>query len=171
MDDPTPVRAAHERRRGPRSTAGISVLELMVALAVLAVLAGIGAVNLRTPGPQLFANDLRALVQQARHEAVKRNEPVAVRWDAAGPRFVTTVPDDDAHPCRDGTVLAQRRLDEYPRLSITTTFVDGEGVVWLPSGHARSCQLLAFDRAIATIRDGSSERTVVVTLTGRVEIQ
>ena len=143
----------------------------MVALAVLAVLAGIGAVNLRTPGPQLFANDLRALVQQARHEAVKRNQPIAVRWDAAGARFVTTVPENASAPCAAGSEIAQRRLDEYPRLSITTTFVDGEGVVWLPSGHARSCQLMAFERAIATIRDGSSERTVVVTLTGRVEIQ
>ena len=146
------------------------MLEVLAVVAVVGILATIGFVNLRTPGPQLFANDLRALVQQARHEAVKRNVPVAVMWDAAGGRFVTTLPAGGG-PCDGGTELAQRRLTEYPRLTITTTFVDGEGVVWLPNGHARSCELRAFERAIATIRDGRTVRTVVVTLTGRVEIE
>lgn len=156
---------------GSERQAGISVLEVMVTLAVLGILLTIGATNLRTPGPQLFANDLRALVQQARHEAVKRNEPTAVLWDAGAARFVMRLAANTSAPCDGGTELAQRRLAEYPRLSITTTFRNGEGVVWLPSGHARSCALLAFERAIATVRDERTERTVVVTLTGRVEIE
>ena len=152
------------------SRLGVTVLEIMMAIAVVGILASIGYVNLRTPGPQLFANDLRALVQQARHEAVKRNQPVAVLWDASGRRFVTSVPSGSPW-CEVGVQLAERRLAEYPRLSIETTFVDGEGVVWLPSGHARSCEMRSFERAIAFIEDGSSSKTVVVTLTGRVEIQ
>jgi Tfp pilus assembly protein FimT len=143
---------------------------MLIVMAVIGILAAIGFVSLRTPGPQLFANDLRALVQQARHEAVKRNVPVAVRWDASGGRFVTTVSATES-ACGAGTELAQRSLAEYPRLTIATTFVDGEGVVWLPSGQARSCTLRAFDDAIATIGDGRTQRTVIVTLTGRVEIE
>lgn len=158
-------------RSGPAATrAGVSVLEIIMVVAVLGILLAIGPVMLRTPGPQLFANDLRAMVQQARHEAVKRNQPVAVLWDAPGRRFVTSVPDGTPW-CDLGVQLAERRLSEYPRLTIETTFVDGEGVVWLPSGHARSCELRSFERAIAIIRDGSMTRTVIVTLTGRVEIE
>ncbi len=149
---------------------GVTLLEVLAVMGVLGVLLSIGALTLRTPGPQLFANDLRALVQQARHEAVKRNQPVAVLWDAQARRFVTSLPGGEV-VCEMGTELAERRLAEYPRLSIETTFVDGEGVVWLPSGHARSCAMGSFERAIATISDGSTTRTVTVTLTGRVEIE
>ena len=152
------------------SRLGISIIELIVVIAILGILLAVGFINLPSGGPRTFANDLRGLVQQARYEAVKRNVPVAVVWRPDEREFQTRLSDSAAY-CAGSQVLARRSLNEYPRLTITTDFVANEGVVWLPSGQARSCLLTSFAPTIARITDGRTENSVLVTLTGRIEVE
>src|SRR5690606_15290217 len=111
--------------------------------------------------------DVRAIVQQARFEAVKRNVPVSVVWNAGNSEF-RTVLGSSGTPCLEGSVLATASHQPYRGVTVSSSFADGDGVVWLPSGQARSCGLGAFSPSIAQISDSSRSYTVTVTLTGRV---
>ena len=156
--------------RARRTRGGFSLLELLMALSVLGVLAAIGVAAFPPQGARAYANDLRALIQQARFEAVKRSVPVAVVWSASDGEFQTRR-GSDATPCAGATLVARASPVEYRRVTVDPGFVDGEGGVWLPSGQARSCALGPFSPTIATIRDDGASRVVTVTLTGRVTIQ
>lgn len=149
---------------------GFSILELLVVLVVLGVLLGIGVTVVRPPAATVYSNDVRALIQQARFEAIKRNVPVAIRWDAEGMGFVAGLgPVDD--PCAIVDVVARAATDAYPRVVVDPGFPEGDGLVWLPSGQARACDYGTFVQTIAYVEDGRVEREITVTLTGRVTIQ
>lgn len=157
---------------GPRSRAlhGFTVIEALIGIAILAVLLGIGAMQLRTRSATAYARDLRSLVQQARFEAIKRNAPVAVIWNEEDSEFQTILGPQD-RPCEDAEVLFIASPERYRQLEITPGFDDGDGIVWLPSGQARACDLGVFSEHIAVLSDGSVVRTVTVSLTGRVTIE
>ncbi len=59
---------------------GMSLMELLVVLAIIAILAGTALVYINTDGYRLRAeaNNLKSTLQEARMEAVKRNESVKV---------------------------------------------------------------------------------------------
>jgi prepilin-type N-terminal cleavage/methylation domain-containing protein len=147
---------------------GFSLIEIIVAMSILGILAAIGASAYRTPGARLYSNDVRALVQQARYEAIRQNAPVAVVWNPGLSAFQTVL-GTLAQPCQDATVLNTTAATRYPRVTVDVEFVDG--LVWLPSGQARNCSYGPFSAVIATIGDGRDERVVTVTLTGRVTIE
>jgi Tfp pilus assembly protein FimT len=158
------------RGRPPQREAGLTTLELLVALAIVGALIAAGTLLLRPPAATLFASELRALVQQARLEAVKRNAPVAVVFEASGGRFVTRA-DPAAGGCVGGVTLAERRVSDHPRVTLTTELSDGGGLLWLPSGLARACDLSALTPTIATLDDGRTVRTLSITATGRVIVE
>ena len=147
---------------------GITVIEMMVALAVLGILLGIGATRFRAAEARLYANDVRALVQQARFEAVRRNAPIAVIWDESDSAFLT-VRGSDAQPCEPTEVINRASAETYRRVSVDIEFDDG--LVWLPSGSARSCGYGSFSEVIAIVADNYGSRRVTVTLTGRVTVE
>ncbi len=149
---------------------GFSLIELLISLAIIGVLAAIGAATFAPQGGRAYANDVRAVFQQARFEAVKRNVPVAVVWSVGANEF-RAVLGSVATPCTQSTVLVRASPSEYARVTVDSRFNDGEGIVWLPSGQARSCSYGAFLETIAIIDDGRTEREVTVTLTGRVTIE
>lgn len=149
---------------------GLSLIEIIIGLAIIGILTGIGAVAFAPPGGRAYANDVRAIFQQARFEAVKRNVPVAVVWDAGSDEF-RSVLGSIGTPCDQTTVLTRASPREYARVTVASNFADGDGIVWLPSGQARSCGYGPFVQTIATIDDGRVEREVTVTLTGRVTIE
>lgn len=153
----------------PRSVrGGFTLIEALIALAIIGVLASIGFSSFREPGARLFANDVRALVQQARFEAIKQNVPVAVVWSVDTSEF-RTVLGTVAAPCNEDTVLNRADSARYRNVSVNVEIEDG--LVWLPSGQARSCSYGPFGEAIATVSDGNGSRQITVTLTGRVTIQ
>lgn len=59
---------------------GLSLIELLVVLAIISILASTGLVYINTDGYRLRveANNLKSTLQEARMEAVKRNENVTV---------------------------------------------------------------------------------------------
>ncbi len=153
-----------------RSSQGFTLLEALIAISIIGILLGIGIPRFAGSDARAYSNDVKALVQQARFEAVKRNVPIAVVWNASADEF-RTVLGTVAEPCVPGTVLATARHSEYRRVEVDPGFGDGQGIVWLPSGQARSCGLGAFSPTIARIADQNREFVVTVTLTGRVTIE
>ena len=152
------------------SLRGFSIIELLIALSILGILLGIGAALVRTPSASLYANDIRALIQQARFEAVKLNRPVAIVWNEPLNSFVAGVgPLSD--PCEFDAPIVTADSRAYARLTIDPGFGSDDGLVWLPSGQARDCAFGTFPQTIATINDGRLTQRVTVTLTGRVTIQ
>ena len=156
---------------------GISLLEMLIVLSVAAVLLAIGAVQVRPPAARAFANDVKAQIEQARYEAVKRSVPVAVRFRDG--TFVTTVDPLDpadgpvtvAASCDDdAAVLLLRNPGEYRGVSVMTSPPEWS-VVWLPSGQGRTCGgSLAIGSAVE-ITDGRTTRFVEVSVGGRVSVQ
>lgn len=149
---------------------GFSVLELLIVLSILGILMGFAVSRVGSNAARAYSNDLQALFQQARFEAIKGNAPIAVIWSASDRTFYS-VGGDANHPCKGTNVLTRAEANQYPRVSIDTDFFDGEGLVWLPSGQARSCSFTMFTETIAHIQDERQSRVLTVSLTGKVTVE
>lgn len=160
-------------KAAPHGRYGFSVLEMLIAVAIAGILLAIGVVNLRAPAARLFANDLKAQIEQARFEAIRRNAPVAVRWEAADGRFATRLdPTSTRVPdtCDGSSVLVTRQLDEYRNVTVDVSQWSG-GVVWLPSGQGRTCTGAPAIGGEIEVTDGRTTRVVAVSVGGRVSIR
>ena len=157
----------------PRSVAdGFSVVELLVVIAVLGVLLGIGLAVLRPNSERLAANSFRALLQEARTEAISRNRPVAVTWDADQAAMIVRVAPSPALPACDGSLQALDRLEfgEYRGVAVTTD-MSGGGLVWLPNGRHRSCDPSGSLDSVTTFASPRGAVTVRVSTGGSVVVQ
>jgi len=149
---------------------GFSLIEMLIALAIIGILLAVGVSRFGSNSARAYTNDVKAIVQQARFEAVKRNVPVSVVWNSGSDEF-RTVLGTASSPCTAGTILAIASHQQYRGVVVDSSFADGDGVVWLPSGQARSCGLGPFSPTIAEISDSSRSFTLTVTLTGRVTVE
>lgn len=124
-----------------KTQAGFTLLELLIALSIIGVLVGLGVFMLRPSYAYIFANDYRAMLQQARFESIKRNLPVAVVRN--GQQYTTLVKDDAGVNCTatSSTPISTKRAAEYRNVQIinSDTTGTGNGIVWLPTGLARAC--------------------------------
>ena len=151
------------------SSSGFSLIEILIVLAIVGVLLGLSSVIFRPPSVRVFANDLSHQIQQGRFEALKRNRPVSViyngtsfetRWDSSSPTVTAA--------CSGDTVVQTKRFEDYPQLSVTPDFVSGEGIVWLPSGQARSCSNTTFQAQNVVLSNGRSSLTMRLATNGKV---
>lgn len=126
-----------------KSGVGFTLLELLLVLGILSILFALGIPMLRPSYAYLFASDFRAMVQQARFEAIKRNLPVAVVRN--GQQYTTLVKNDAAINCTttNSTQINIKRAAEYRDVQISDgdTTGTGNGIVWLPTGLARACNV------------------------------
>jgi len=152
---------------------GFTVIEMLIAVAIAGILLAVGFVNLQAPAARLFANDVKAQIEQARFEAIRRNAPVAVVWEAGAGRFATRL--EPATPtvvaaCGGSQVLQTRLPTEYRNVTVDASAWPG-GVVWLPSGQGRTCTGAPAIGGDIAITDGRSTRVVEVSVGGRVSIR
>lgn len=156
---------------GLRTHHGLTLLEIVLVVAVLGILSTLAFVALRPPAARLYSTDVRTTIQQARFEAIKRNIPVAVVWDAASETFEVRT-DLGATPtfqsaCTSATVLRSKATAEYPPSTVSAPA--NFGIAWLPSGQGRTCTGASISNIVIT--DGRTTRTVSVSTSGSVTLQ
>lgn len=151
---------------------GFTLVEILIVLLIVGI-AGAGIVSvIRTPGVRAAANSYQALIQQARLEAVKRNRPVAVVFDGSARFDVLVYSANTLATCAAATttMLETLMLSDY-RATTVTSNMTGNGIIWLPSGHARDCNAGGAVASQTTFTDGSTTLVVDLSNGGRVEIQ
>ncbi len=107
-----------------QGSTGLSLVELLLVLAIMAILAGTGLVYMNTDGYRLRAeaNNLKSTLQEARMEAVKRNESVKVVLDPEWYRVEMVNDSDDVlvhYNFRDNIGLHCKDMGELTTGSIT----------------------------------------------------
>ncbi|MEP7085362.1 MAG: GspH/FimT family protein [Betaproteobacteria bacterium] len=119
---------AMRRLRAPRID-GFTLVELMVVVAVLTVLAGLGAGNYRNVTAKTrvggAATDLRLAIELTRSEALKRGQrvsllPVGGDW-AAGWQVVVDTNGNRRADVGEPLLLQSARLNPATRVSVNTT--------------------------------------------------
>lgn len=156
---------------------GFSIVELLVILAIIGVLVGIGVAQLNSAGAatRQAAEVVAAAVNRARFEAVRTNNTAGLEIIAADTsqggtiRICANVDETQALSCNTGTILqtivlsegelARARIASPARLAV---FFDRRGVVRNP---ASSGQVITISD-----RSGNNVRTVTILPTGRAEV-
>src|SRR5690606_33599255 len=150
-----------------RRSSGFTLVEALVALAVMGVLASIGAVVAR-PSPEVHAaRALRALLLQARAEAIWSGTPVAVVEDQGG---FTARRQGEGAPACEGPQLAAVRLRDFHGVVVSQGLWSG-GLLWLPSGTGRACSGGGVISGTVELRGPFGRSSVVVSSLGRVRVE
>lgn len=158
-----------------RVRAGFTLLEMLIVIGVMGTLMAVGIPMLRPPSAYLFANDLKAMILQARYEAIKRNTPVAVVWNSASQSYTTrldatnTAFANTTSACTSSTVLSTKQLSDYRNISVSTN-MPGNGIIWLPTGLARSCTT-GVGNSTTTVDDGRQTYKVITSAGGRIRLE
>lgn len=163
------ARAASTRRtvRG-LGTRGFTLLEVVVAVA-LAACAVAGAAALR-PGAAFQAADaVRAFLLWGHLEAMWRGEPVAITPLVAGGIVARAGRAGDPVAACQAPVLRALRMRRFGRVTIESRLRDG--MVWLPSGGARSCDGGGVISGRVVLRDGRRSVDVIVSSLGRMRVE
>ena len=154
---------------------GITILEIVIVLGMLAILLSIGAMNFRPPAERTAANAAQAFVQQSRFDAIKTNRPVVVAVDSQSGELTAARLGDSTSTACAGAGQPSRRLSfsEYPGVSVTNTDF---AVLWLPTGQPRTCPTgatpLNVDQGASLLLAGRNDSlTLVVGAGGEVGIQ
>ncbi|HEX7001732.1 MAG TPA: prepilin-type N-terminal cleavage/methylation domain-containing protein [Trueperaceae bacterium] len=159
LGDPVPARSA----------AGFTLVETLVALAMLGVVLAIGFFTLRPSLEMRAARAMRALLLQARTQAIWSGLSVAVVETAGGSAFVARE-FDPASACSDGRVLATLRLRDFPGVRLSDGLRAG-GIYWLPSGGGRSCAGGGVISDTVLLQGPRGGAAVVVSSLGRVRLE
>jgi type IV fimbrial biogenesis protein FimT len=194
MGSETEACPAHKNNvRGPHDSAGFTLFELLIVLAIAAILLGLGAPSFsdfrRNARLTSAANDLLAAAQLARTEAIKRQVPVSI-CPAAGvgadavcgttryERGWITFVDQNGDCMReegDDLLRVDNALDRTmngPSNGSCISF--GANGFARPAGAPSSSQILFCDRVwkdrVQPGTDLSAARGMLITKTGRVEI-
>ena len=149
---------------------GWSILEILVVLAILAIVFALGMAVLRPPPSRHAAVQLAGALTTARLRALAGGAPTALVVAADGrswERRVGAPSSDAATTCGAGVV--DDRLDLTPTFPGVVVASGAEaGIVWFPTGWGRTCAGGAvFNRRIV-LSGPRANHAVVVSSAGRV---
>jgi len=106
-----------------RNASGFTLLELIIVLAVMAILVSWGFPSLTESmkNNRMIAqnNEMVAMLQYARSEAIRRNTSVEVHLSASGTEWDAYIDDPDNMADVEGCALGQLRCSENDRVTMT----------------------------------------------------
>ena len=149
---------------------GLTLLELLIALAIGAALLVIGIVLFTPSAPRRAALDLQRLYLSARNRAIVHSQHIAVvpangaftRWQ------VKHVP--SFRECGAGSVLLTTSLYGSAAIRVASTDAKQGTVVWMPNGAPRACNATLPNQTLH-ISGASATYKVVISNLGRVSIE
>lgn len=147
---------------------GLALVELLVVLAVLAILTSVSLAFARPSLATGAARAVRTAVLWARTEAMWRGEPVSVTELPGGAGIVVSTAADPAAPCAGGTTLARVALTDFPGVRLAAGIP--RGLVWLPSGSGRTCSGGGVISTTMSFADARTTVSVVISALGRVRL-
>lgn len=125
------VDAMNKSGRFAQKTAGFTLLELLVVLAVAGIMLGMVSMNALPDKRQALMNDaqrIALLLQLSREEAIVRNRPVAFEIDSEQFRFYERV-DDRWQLLNDNDLFRERSFKKSP---LVVTIQPGSATASLP---------------------------------------
>ena len=145
-----------------RNSSGFTVLELMIVIAIVAVLSAIGIPNYISWLPkrhlQSSATDVQAAINLAKMTAIKENTDVELAFDLNNESYTITYTDQD----RDGNNFLRTIRDKQmnPGINLVDTDFTGEKLTFDSRG-------LADGSGDITLKNKRGEtREIEVTITG-----
>lgn len=150
---------------------GFTVVEMLIALAIIGVLAGIGAVAFREPPARLAANSYQSFLQNARHLAISTNRPVLLEADADA-RAVTMLISDTSANVNCPAFTQERGVfdaSEYRRVTFESDMPDSR-MLWLPNGRPLRCGG-GITESTMSFSDGNRMVDVHVSAAGQVRVE
>jgi prepilin-type N-terminal cleavage/methylation domain-containing protein len=152
-------------------THGFTLIEVLVVLAVLGSVAGIGLTFARPASDMRAAVALRSVLLWARAEALWQGASVAVRELPLGLGYEARRLEPGADACDSGEVIGRLLLAEHPGVRIAAGLGAREGLLWLPTGGGRSCDGGGVISATIVLRSPLGATRVVVSSLGRVRVE
>lgn len=161
----------HSLRGGWRVQAlrGFTLVELMVTIAVMAILLGIAIPSFTemTLSSKLrsYANDLVASANLARGEAIKRNAVVTLCVSTNGTSCAASGGWEQGWIVLSGTTVIQRQQAAASGFKISSAAIN---IGFQPAGVGTTQATLVVCRATPSV--GSQERVVSISATGRTSV-
>jgi len=156
---------------------GFTLLEALIAISILGIILAVGFPLLGTPDARAFSNDVNALVQRARFEAVKRDTPVAVRFDTQAGMIELRAPAEAtvAAACGDADVVVVATADtsayRNTSFAVSGVLATDRSIVWLPNGRPVNCAGSPNVARSIVVSDGRRQVTLSVDIGGRIVTQ
>ncbi|MDO8298340.1 GspH/FimT family pseudopilin [Lacisediminimonas sp.] len=155
-----------------RQSRGFTLVELMVTLAIFAVLVGVAApsFNAIMVGPRLgsFANALSASATLARSEAIKRNTSVTLCASADGAACAASGDWEQGWIVLAGTTVVERQQALTANYRAQDTLAGSRSLSFQSSGAGSTQAAIKFCQA--TPAPGMQEKVVSISATGRTSV-
>lgn len=150
---------------------GFTVVEMIVVLAVIAVLASVAVGFVRPSAELRAANAVKNLLLFSRAQALWQGVAVAVTQLPLGGGFtVSRGPFEEPGVCHGGQAVNRLLLSDYPGVRVTSGFPSG-GITWLPSGSGRTCDGSGVISTTLTLTGLGGSADVIVSSLGRVRVE